>query len=368
MIPFNDLAALHRPLMPQLMDACRRVIETGQFILGPELDGFEQDFAASCGCQHAVAVNSCTSALHVALLAAGIGPGDEVITTPLTFIATLAAIEAAGATIRLADVDAQSWTLDPAQVAAAITPRTRAIVPVHLHGRLADMDAILAIARRHGLMVIEDAAQAHGAALGGRQAGAWGDAGCFSFYPAKNLGACGEGGCVVTNDAGLAARVRSLRHWSQDRDQIHLERGFNYRMDALQAALLRVKLPHLAAWTQVRRHLADRYRARLGGSAAILPAPSMAHAHHVFAVRVPQRDAVRARLAPLVQTGIHYRLPAHLQPAYADLGFAAGDFPVSEDLARSFISLPLHPCMTEADVDTVCAALLSVLEDRSVAA
>lgn len=360
MIPFLDLSAQHRAIEPELTEAARRVIASGTFILGDENLAFERAFAAYCGCAHAVAVSSGTSALHLALLAAGVGPGDEVVTVAATFVATVAAAQYAGATVRLVDVDPVTWTMDPGRLEAAITPRTKAIVPVHLHGRLAQMGPILEIARRHGLAVVEDAAQAHGAESEHGRAGAIGDLGCFSFYPGKNLGACGEGGAVTTNDADLAARVRRLRDWGQEKKYLHVDKGFNYRLDEIQAAVLSVKLPHLERWTELRRRAAARYDAGLAGSGIAHAAPPRhrEHAYHVYAVRVRDRESVKAALAPTVGLGVHYPLPVHLQPAYADLGYVRGDLPVSEALAAETLSLPLFPGIADEQVDTVCEALI----------
>jgi dTDP-4-amino-4,6-dideoxygalactose transaminase len=359
MIPFLDLEGQHRPLLPQMIAAASEVITSGQFILGRHNATFEGAFAAYCGCSHAVAVSTGTSALHLALLAAGVGPGDEVITVPATFVASVAAIQYSGATARLVDVDAVTWTMDPARLEAAITPRTKAILPVHLHGRLANMAPIMEIARAHGLVVIEDAAQAHGAKEDGRSAGAIGDIGCFSFYPGKNLGACGEGGAVTTNRADLAERVRRLRDWGQERKYLHTDKGFNYRMDEIQAAMLSIKLPHLAGWTELRRRAAARYDANLADMGIRGPAPPRGnnHVYHVYAVRTPDRDAVRQRLSPDIGTNIHYPIPVHLQPAYADLGYGRGDFPVSETIADETLSLPMFPGLTDEQVDTVCGRL-----------
>jgi dTDP-4-amino-4,6-dideoxygalactose transaminase len=341
------------------MEAARSVITSGRFILGEHNAAFEEAFATYCGVRHAVTVNSGTSALHLALLAAGVGPGDEVITVPATFVATVAAIQYANATARLVDVDPVTWTMDPSQLEAAITPRTKAIIPVHLHGRLADMASIMDIARAYGLTVIEDAAQAHGAEAEGRRAGAIGDLGCFSFYPGKNLGACGEGGAVTTNSSELAARLRSLRDWGQVRKYLHADKGFNHRLDELQAALLNVKLPHLDEWTAWRRKAAARYDSNLLGSGIRHAASGNGrdHVYHVYAVRVADRDMVRAALEPEIATGIHYPIPVHLQPAYADLGYRLGEFPVSEQLADETLSLPIFPGISDNQVDRVCDAL-----------
>lgn len=360
MIPFLDLGLQQRRLEPELAEAAREVITSGRFILGERNLAFEQAFAAYCGAEHAVNVSTGTAALHMALLAAGVEPGDEVITTPSTFVATVAAIQYVQAVPKLVDIDPTTWNLDPAKLEAAITPRTKAIIPVHLHGRLADMDGILAVAHAHGLTVIEDACQAHGAeAADGRRAGTLGDLGCFSFYPGKNLGACGDGGGVVTNRADLAERLRLLRDWGQPRKYLHAVKGFNARLDELQAALLSVKLPHLDAWTDMRRQAAARYDRNLDAAGIVHAAPANGrdHVYHVYAVRVAERDAVRAQLAGRVDTNIHYPIPVHLQPAYADLGYRRGDFPISEQLADETLSLPMFPGITDAQVDAVCDAL-----------
>jgi dTDP-4-amino-4,6-dideoxygalactose transaminase len=364
MIPFLDLKAQHAELEPQLMGAAQRVIARAQFTLGPETEAFEASLAEFCGSPHAVAVNTGTSALHLALLAAGVEPGDEVITTPATFVATIAAIQYVGAVPRLVDIDPAAWNLDPARIEAAITPRTRAIVPVHLHGRMADMNAITDIAEAHGLAVIEDAAQALGARAGGARAGARGDLGCFSFYPGKNLGACGEGGAVVTRRRDFAERLRRLRDWGQSRKYLHAEKGFNYRMDELQAAFLSVKLPRLDRWNQARRAAAARYDRRLAGLGVAHPAPAEneSHVYHVYGVRVADRDTVRERLAPEIATNVHYPTPVHLQPAFADLGYRRGDFPISETFCEETLSLPLFPGIGDEQVDAVCERLAEAIQ------
>lgn len=359
MIPILDLKAQYQPIAAELEEAVVAVLRSGNYVLGGTVADFEQDFAAFCGTREAVAVSTGTAALHLALEAAGIGPGDEVITTPLTFVATVAAILYAGATPVLVDVDPETLTLDPKRLESAITPRTRAVLPVHLHGRLADMEAICAIARRHGLLVIEDAAQAHGAERDGRRAGAFGDIGCFSFYPGKNLGACGEGGAIVTSRPDLAEAVRCLRDWGQAGKYNHIRRGYNFRLDAVQAAVLAVKLRHLPAWTVGRRAVADAYHLRLAGLDVGLPSPAgLDHVHHVFALRVSHREAMAEALrAEGVATGIHYPRPVHLQPAYADLGYGPGDFPVAEQVARETLSLPIYPELTATQIDHIGAAV-----------
>jgi dTDP-4-amino-4,6-dideoxygalactose transaminase len=355
-IPLIDLRAQYQSLKPRIDAAVGRVLESGRYVLGPEVAAFETEFAAFSGTRHAVGVNTGTSALHLALLAAGVGPGDEVITVPFTFVATVAAIQYTGARPVLVDVEPGTLNMDPSRIAAALTPRTRAIVPVHLYGQPADMDPILRIAAEHGLAVIEDAAQAHGAELCGRRAGSMGTLGCFSFYPGKNLGAAGEGGAVTTDDDGLAAKVRLLRDWGAEHKYHHVERGFNYRLEELQAAILRVKLTELERWTEERRAHAARYRQLLAGGPVELPveAPGVRHVYHVFAVRHPERDRLAAELASHgVSTGIHYPIPVHLQPAYADLGYGPGDFPASERAAREVLSLPMYPELRPDQVEAV---------------
>jgi dTDP-4-amino-4,6-dideoxygalactose transaminase len=368
-IPFLDLAAQHRAIGAELEAAAVEVLRSGQFVLGGRGLAFEQRFAEYCGTRHAVAVNSGTSALHLALLALDVRPGDEVITTPLTFVATVAAILYIGAKPVLVDVDPDTWTMDADRLVGAITPRTKAIIPVHLHGRLADMDRILSIACKYGVAVVEDAAQAHGAESDGRRAGAFGDAGCFSFYPGKNLGACGEGGAVTTDRADVAERVRMLRDWGQDRKYHHVARGYNYRLDEIQAALLEVKLRHIEDWTEARRRLAARYDERLADSGIGRPTPVLGreHVYHVYGVRVADRDSVRREMLDAgAQTGVHYPVPVHLQPAYADLGYGPGDFPIAEAVASEILSLPLFPEMTDEQVDRVSDVLLglSAMADR----
>jgi len=357
-IPYLDLKAQYRQLESEIDAAVAPVFENAQFILGPAVEAFEQEFARYCGTADAIAVNSGTSALHLALLAAGVGAGDEVITVPFTFVATVAAIEYSGARPVFVDVEPRHWTMDPARLAAAITPRTKAIVPVHLHGQPADMDAILAVAREHGLMVIEDACQAHGATYNGRSCGSIGQLGCFSFYPGKNLGAYGEGGAVVTNDPAMARQIRLLRSWGEETRYLHKYRGFNYRMDGLQAAILSVKLRHLDAWNDARRTRASEYDKLLTSTVAAVPRerPGSRHVYHVYAVRVQQRDSWRARFTEAgIQTGVHYPIPVHLQPAYGDLGYGAGDFPVAEQVANEVLSLPMFPELTLEQVQTVAA-------------
>ncbi len=360
MVPFVDLPAQFRTLKPEIDAAVGKVLENAQYILGPAVSGFECDFAAFCQTSEAVGVNSGTSALHLALLAAGVGPGDEVITVPFTFVATVAAIEYAGAKPVFVDVEPEFLTMDPAKLEAAITPRTKAIIPVHLFGQPADMDPIMAIARKHNLIVIEDACQAHGSEYKGKRCGSIGQIGCFSFYPGKNLGAYGEGGAVVTSDSEIAKKIRLLRAWGEETRYEHKFRGFNYRMDGVQGAILGVKLRHLDTWTEARRRNAAEYGRRLAETSVALPRerPGVRHVYHLYVVRLQQRDVWRERLTEAgVQTGVHYPIPVHLQPAYRDLGYASGAFPVCEHAAGEVLSLPMFPELTDAQIREVALAL-----------
>jgi len=360
MIPFLDLKAQYISIAPELEAAVLDVLRRGDYVMGDSVTQFETAFAAFCGARQAVAVNSGTSALHLSLLAAGIGPGDEVVTVSSTFVATVAAILYAGATPVFVDIDAATWTMDPDLVEQALTPRTKAILPVHLHGRLADMERLGAISRRHGLLLIEDAAQAHGAVRDGRAAGTFGDIGCFSFYPGKNLGAYGEGGAVTTSNSKHERTIRMLRDWGQDRKYHHALRGFNYRMEGLQGAILRVKLRHLEAWTNARRAVTAQYNELLRDSEVSTPQemPWARHVYHAYTVRSRDRDALQAALlAEGIQTGIHYPLPVHLQPAYADLGYGRGDFPQAEEAAAQVLSLPIYPELSSESVQEVAVAV-----------
>ena len=362
-IPLADLQAQYRAIKPEIDAAVLRVLDSAQFVLGPDVAAFEQAFARYCATSECLGVNSGTSALHLALLAAGIGPGDEVITVPFTFIATVSAIEYAGAKPVLVDIDPVYFTMDPARVEAAITPRTKAIMPVHLYGQPADMEPILAIARKHGLLVIEDAAQAHGAEYHGRRCGSMSEIACFSFYPGKNLGAYGEGGAVVTNRADLAAMVRTLRSWGEEKRYEHKYKGFNYRMDGIQGAILGVKLKYLERWTEARRRHAATYDALLQGSGVRTPRAreGCRHVYHVYAIRVTDRERCRAVLAEQgVSSGIHYPIPVHLQPAHADLGYGPGDFPHAEAVSRDVLSLPMYPELTDDQIRHVVEALTRV--------
>jgi dTDP-4-amino-4,6-dideoxygalactose transaminase len=360
-VPFVDLAAQQRALAPELEAAASAMFRRTDWILGDELEAFEREFAAFCEADHAVGTDSGLSALELILRGYGIGEGDEVITAANTFIATVLAISQAGASPVLIDADPETDTLDPEALERAVTSRTKAVVPVHLYGRPAEMDAIQAVASRHGLRVIEDAAQAHGARYRGRRAGSLGDAAAFSFYPAKNLGAFGDGGAVVTGDPELAETIRVLRNYGQRRKYDHVVKGFNRRLDTLQAALLRVKLPHLDAWSEQRRRHAAQYGQLLEDAAVALPGSPehVEHVWHLYVVRAPERDALRSALAERgIQTGIHYPVPVHLQPAYADLGRGPGSFPVSEEHAATVLSLPMYPELEPGLVEHVGRALL----------
>ena len=367
MIPLADLKTQYHSIKAEIDGAIAGVLESSQFVLGAEVAAFEQEFAAYCGAAHGIGVNSGTSSLHLALLAAGVGPGDEVITVPFTFVATVAAILYTGATPVYVDIEEDSYNMDPHLLETAVTSRTKAIVPVHLYGQPADMDPILEIARRHGKTVIEDAAQAHGARYKGRPAGSLGDLACYSFYPGKNLGAYGEAGMVVTNQAGYASTLRFLRNWGESRRYYHDLRGFNYRMEGMQGAILRVKLRHLEQWTESRRAHAALYAEKLAGCGVGLPRemPYARHVRHVYAIRVADRDRVAGELqAAGVQTGIHYPIPVHLQKAYRDDRYGEGDFPVSERAASEVLSLPMFPELTEAQIERVCVGVREAVGAR----
>jgi dTDP-4-amino-4,6-dideoxygalactose transaminase len=357
------LKAQYRQIKQEVDAAVARTIESTQFVLGPEVAAFEDRFAAYCNVSHCRAINSGTSALHLALLAAGIGPGDEVITVSMTFVATTAAVLYSGATPVFVDVDPVTWTMNPALIEAAITPRTKAILPVHLHGLMADMDPIMAIARRHGLVVIEDAAQAHGAEYKGRRAGSIGDLGCFSFYPGKNLGAYGEAGAVVTDKPDLERRISLLRDWGQEAKYNHVVAGYNYRMDGIQGAVLNVKMNYIEFWTEARRSAAAQYNGLLAKFPFARPRPPghSRHVYHVYAIGLPGRDAALKTLQEGgIGVGIHYPVPVHLQKAYASLGYRAGDFPVTEKLADQFLSLPIYPELRPEQVAEVATQLEKV--------
>ncbi len=356
-IPFLDLAAQHRKLREELQAAFLRALEAAAFVGGSEVGAFEREFAAFVGTPGCVAVNSGTDALRFAYQALGVRPGDNVITVPNTFIATTEALTQAGAAIRFVDVRDDTLTIDPGAVAAAVGPRTVGIVPVHLYGQMADMDPVLDLAARHGLWVVEDAAQAHGASDRGRRAGTLGALSAFSFYPGKNLGACGEGGAVTGRSTTHLDTIRRLREHGQSRKYVHETEGYNGRMDAIQAAFLRIKLPHLPEWNAARRRAAALYREALADVQQIrLPVerPDAIHVYHLFVIRAERRDALQQFLTSRgIGTGLHYPVPLHLQTAYVGLGLGVGSFPVTEAAAREILSLPMYPELTADQIGIV---------------
>ncbi|MBI3877799.1 MAG: DegT/DnrJ/EryC1/StrS family aminotransferase [Verrucomicrobia bacterium] len=360
-IPYLDLKAQYNAIRGEVLAALEAVCESTRFAQGPPTLEFEKEFAAYCGAKHCVTLNNGTSALHLAMRCLDIGPGDEVITVPFTFIATAWAISYVGAKPVFVDVDPERRTLDPKKLEAVITPRTKAVVPVHLFGMSADMDAISAVAAKHGIPVVEDAAQAHGARYQGKRVGKFGCMACFSFYPGKNLGAYGEGGALTTDNDAFAARARALREHGSRRRYYHDEVGYNYRMDSFQAAVLSIKLRRLDEWNAARREKARRYAELLAGSRVKTPA-TFADSEcvwHCYVVEVENRDAVRQKLAESgIETGVHYPVPLHLQKAYASLGHQRGDFPVSERIAERCLSLPIYPELTDEQQQFVAKKIL----------
>ncbi len=359
-VPLVDLKAQYASIKPEMDVAIQRVLSHCGFIMGPEVKAFEEAFAVYCGAEQAVGVASGTAALHLSLLACRLGPGDEVITTPFTFFASGEAISQTGARPVFVDIDPFTYNIDPAQIEAAITPRSKAIMPVHLYGQPAEMDPILNVAHRHDLLVIEDAAQAHGAEYRGRRAGSAGDLACFSFYPSKNLGCYGDGGMIVGSDPELLARVRKLRDHGRISKYEHDELGWGYRLDALQAAILGVKLRHLDDWNEARRAHAERYNELFADTEVIRPSvlDHVKHIYHCYVIRTPRRDELVEHLkAEGIGVVIHYPLPLHLQPAYKDLGHQLGDFPVSELCAEEVVSLPMYPELTDEQQQRVADAV-----------
>ena len=356
-VPFANLREQYWTLTDEITAAVHKVLARCDFILGAAVEEFEQDFAAFVGTSHAVGVSSGLDALRLALLACEIGPGDEVILPANTYIATALAVSSVGARPVLVDCDPDTYTMDVTAIPAVISPRTRAIIPVHLTGQCADMDPILSLAGRHNLHVIEDASQAHGARYKGRPCGSLGEYGCFSFYPGKNLGAAGDGGMVTTHEPVLAERLQSLRNYGQKVKYVHQFKGLNARLDTLQAAILQVKLPHLNQWNQARYAHAQRYRELLSDVGDIVlqtEAAFSTHVYHLFIVETDYRDGLQEYLnAANIQTGIHYPIPVHLQEAYADLGYHKGDFPYAESLAGRMLSLPMFPEMSDEQIDHV---------------
>lgn len=366
-IPFVDLSAQYHTIDAEINEAISRVIQGTDFILGREVNLFEEEFASFCEAKYAVGVDSGTSALELALRAYNIGTGDEVITAANSFIASALAISHTGATPVLADVDPCTYTMDVAAMAAAITSRTKAVVPVHLYGHPAHMDAIREVADKHGLVVIEDACQAHGARYKGKRTGSLGHAAAFSFYPGKNLGAYGDGGMVVTNDREIADRLRMLRNYGQKEKYQHLFRGYNRRLDTLQAAILRVKLKYLEKWNVARRRNALLYHQSLEGCGLTLPAEAggAESVWHLYVIRTEQRDALKEHLVSRgVNVGIHYPIPIHLQPAYQDLGYKKGDFPITEEFAEQLLSLPMYAEIGENQVKSVAKTIRGFLSAK----
>lgn len=366
-IPILDLTKQYESIRPEMDEAIARVLKKGSFILGEEVSAFEREFAAYCGVSHAIGVASGTDALQLALLACGIGAGDEVVTTSHTSVATVAAIEMTGARPVLVDIDPARYTLDPIKFVQAISARTRAVIPVHLYGCPAEMESIVEFARRNNILVVEDCAQAHGASLRGKKVGGWGDLAAFSFYPTKNLGACGDGGAVVTNDSGLAEKVRLLRQYGWKERYISSIKGMNSRLDEMQAGILRVKLRHLDAWNDRRRELARRYHDLLLNTELVLPVdlPNFAHVFHQFVVRHPRRDELQAYLKKRgIHTLIHYPTPIHLQPAYQNLRGLEGSLPHTELAAREVLSLPMYAELSEPELNGVCKAIHDFFEEK----
>lgn len=359
-IPYLDLPAQIRSVRKELDAVIARTLDNCSFCLGPDVVQFEKDFAKYVGAEHCIAFNSGTSALHIALMLLNVGPGDEVITTPMTFVATSWAISYVGAKPVYVDIEDATFNLDPKKIEAAITPRTKAIMPVHLYGHPFDLDPVLAVAKKHKLPVVEDTAQAHSAKYKGRMVGTFGEISCFSFYPGKNLGAVGEGGALVTNNAAFAARARSLREHGSTVRYYHDEVGFNYRMEGIQGAVLGVKLKHLDKWTAERRRVAHRYHELLASTPLQLPreADYAKSAYHLYVVRHARRDELKKHLEEnKVGCALHYPLPLHLQKCYASLGHKAGDFPITEKAASECLSLPIYPELTDAQIQRVAEVI-----------
>src|SRR5215469_12786078 len=362
-VPYLDLHAQYDALRSEVLRALQEICESTRFAQGPGTADFEAKFAEFCGVDHCVSLNSGTSALHMALRCLDVGPGDEVVTVSMTFIATAWAISYVGARPVFVDIHPVRRTMDPDQLEAAITPRTKAIIPVHLYGMPAEMDRIMAIAERHGLPVIEDAAQAHGAKYRGKRIGQFGQIACFSFYPGKNLGAYGEGGALLANDASIAHRARSLRDHAQSQKYLHDEIGYNYRMDSFQGAVLAIKLKHLDEWNKARNDCARLYTELLKGSSYTLPghiSDSMC-VWHCYVIETPERDRVRSALQDVgIQSAVHYPVPIHLQKAYAHLGYQSGDLPVTEALCEHCLSLPIYPELSKDKISRVASTLLDL--------
>ncbi len=363
-VPFIDFTEQNRMIRPEVDAGFERVIAKASFIMGADVKKFEDEFAAYCGVQHAVGVNSGTDALYLALAGLGVGEGDEVILPAFTFIATALCVSYTGAKVRFVDSDPVSYNIDAAKLKAAITPKTKVILPVHLYGQMADMDAILAVAAERKVAVLEDSCQAHGARYKGKRSGSMGQGGCFSFYPTKGLGGWGDGGMVVTNDAAMAHMARMLRDYGRTERYAHKFKGHNSRLDTLQAVVLSAKLKYLDQWNDMRKNVAGLYAKHLAGTGVILPAvkPGCDHVYQTYAIRVKDRARVMDRLKEQgITTLIHYPIPVHLQEAYADAGCKKGDFPVAEQVADEILSLPMFPHMTEAQVAEVASGIKEAL-------
>jgi dTDP-4-amino-4,6-dideoxygalactose transaminase len=370
-VPFVDLKAQYRSIKPEVDAAIQHILDNTQFVLGAEVAAFEKEFAAYSGAEHGIGVNNGTSALHLAMLAAGIGAGDEVITTPFTFVASVAAIWYSGAKTVFCDIDPKTFLIDASKIEALITPKTKAILPVHLYGQPCAMDEIMAIAKKHNLVVLEDACQAHGAEYKGNRVGSIGDLAAFSFYPGKNLGAYGEGGMVTTNNAEYARKIRMLRDWGAEKKYMHEIKGYNMRLEGMQGAILRVKLKYLEQWTEGRRAAAQRYTDLFAGTNVVTPNGSndVRHVYHIYSTRTPDRqrwmDALAARG---IQTGIHYPIAIHMLPAYEDLGYKPGDFPYAERAAAEQLSLPMFAEITPEQQAEVAAAVIELAQSSHLAA
>lgn len=362
-VPFVDLKSQYLSIKPEVDAAIQHILDNTQFVLGAEVAAFEKEFAEYCGAKHCMGVNNGTSALHLAMLAADIGAGDEVITTPFTFVASVAAIWYAGAKPVFVDIDPATYLIDPAKIEAAITPKTKAILPVHLYGQSCDMDAIMAIAKKHNLIVIEDACQAHGSEWNGKRVGGIGDMAAFSFYPGKNLGAYGEGGATTTNNDEYARKIRMLRDWGAEKKYMHVLKGYNMRLEGMQGAILRVKLKYLEKWTEARREAAKRYDALFAGTGVATPfvQDKSRHVYHIYSTRTTKRQEWQdAMAAKGIQSGIHYPIAIHNLPAYEDLGYKNGDFPHAEQAAAEQLSLPMYPELTPEMQAEVAAAVIEL--------
>lgn len=362
-VPFVDLKSQYLSIKPEVDAAIQHILDNTQFVLGAEVAAFEKEFAEYCGAKHCMGVNNGTSALHLAMLAADIGAGDEVITTPFTFVASVAAIWYSGAKPVFVDIDPATYLIDPAKIEAAITPKTKAILPVHLYGQSCDMDAIMAIAKKHNLIVIEDACQAHGSEWNGKRVGGIGDMAAFSFYPGKNLGAYGEGGATTTNNDEYARKIRMLRDWGAEKKYMHVLKGYNMRLEGMQGAILRVKLKYLEQWTEARREAAKRYDALFAGTGVETPfvQDKSRHVYHIYSTRTTKRQEWQdAMAAKGIQSGIHYPIAIHNLPAYEDLGYKNGDFPHAEQAAAEQLSLPMYPELTPEMQAEVAAAVIEL--------